>query len=582
MGTKPKTKGKSGKYFGIFSDDKKLNRLLTNVVDEIVDYAENQIGHLRQIAEIGRALSAESDINRLLEMILDEARSMSNADAGTLYILDRTKKHLSFKIMQNDTMNTRVCGTEADNIALEKVPLYVHEDGKEKPNYKNVSSYVALTGKTINIPDVYEAEGFDFDGPRKYDASTGYRSQSMLVIPLKNHEDKIIGVLQLLNALDPETNQIVAFSYDYQELIESLASQAAVALTNTQLIQDLKEAVETVRKLFDAFIKTIAVAIDKKSKYTGGHIKRVRALTMMIAKKINEQKEGPFKDIFFSKNQLEELELAAWLHDIGKITTPEYIVDKATKLQTIYDRIELVETRYQMIALQMENEFLREKLRILDNNKPSSEINLKEKELQGKLESLFYELDFLKSCNASGEYMIDEHVERIREIASKTYIQNGSPHPYLTDDEVYNLCIRKGTLTKEEVIVIQNHATMTLEMLKQLPFPREMQNVPDYAGGHHERLDGSGYPLGLPKADKTIPLQTRIIAVADVFEALTAKDRPYKKPMKLSEAVRILGFMKKDNHIDEDIYDLFISSGLYMKYAEKELSQDQIDLPGNQ
>lgn len=526
----------------------------------------NQQKYIKQLAEIGLALSAEKNISKLLEMIVDEARDLSNADAGTLYIVDDDKMHLCFEIMQNDTMKTRMGGTSGIEITLPKVPLYING----QPNHSNVSSYTALTGEIVNIPDVYEAEGFDFTGSRKYDSTTGYRSKSMLVIPMKNHENEIIGVLQLLNAKDIKTGELVSFFTEYVNLVASLASQAAVALTNTQLIQDLKN-------LFYSFIKSIATAIDEKSPYTGGHIKRVVFLTMMLAEEINKAADGPFKDIYFNEDEMEELRLAAWMHDVGKITTPEYVIDKSTKLQTISDRISLIETRFYLIAKLIENKYLNKKIKVLKKGENiKTETQRIDQELCDETGLLYNELDFIKTCNNPGESMDDDKITRIKEIAEKIYLLDNKKHYYLTEDEVKNLCIRKGSLTKEERKIIENHATMTLRMLKQLPFPRKLANVPEYAAAHHEKLDGSGYPRGL--TEKEMPFQSRIMAVADIFEALTAKDRPYKKAMKLSQAVKITGFMKKDKHIDPDIYDLFINNHLFYDYAKKEMIPEQVDV----
>ena len=370
---------------------------------EVKLYAEDQIKHVKQLIQIGLALSAEKNISRLLELILDGARDLANADAGTLYIIDEDKKNLRFEILQNDTMKTRMGGTSGITISLPKVPLY--RDGE--PNYSNVSSYTVLTDEIINIQDVYEAEGFDFTGPRKYDESTGYRSKSMLVIPMKNHENDIIGVLQLLNAQAPETGEVIPFSPEYVDFIASLASQAAVALTNTQLIEDLKN-------LFYSFIQSIATAIDAKSPYTGGHINRVVDLTMIIAEKINEIDEGPFKDVIFNEDELEELRLAAWMHDVGKITTPEYVVDKSTKLHTIFYRIYLIETRFQLIEKLLENDSLHRKNTLLQNGKnKESEIKLLDETLSDTRRTIREDLEFLKECNNPGEFMSDERLDRI-------------------------------------------------------------------------------------------------------------------------------------------------------------------------
>lgn len=546
-------------------EDKRLNKVLMTVEKEVKEYADYQLSHIEQLAQIGLALSIEKNIDILLEMIVDAARELTFADAGTLYLVDETTNCLKFQILQNDTMKTRMGGTSGIEVTLPPVPLEV--DGK--PNHSNVSSYCAITGDVVNIPDVYEADGFDFTGPRKYDEATGYRSKSMLLIAMRNHENDIIGVLQLLNAKDVDTNQIVSFSTEYVNLIGSLASQAAVALTNAELVKDLKD-------LLYSFIKSIATAIDEKSPYTAGHFGRVVDLTMMIAEKINGIKKGPFASMSFNDDEMEELKLAAWMHDVGKITTPEHVVDKGTKLETIFDRVDLVETRFNLIAKTIENEFLNKKLLLIEGEGLSSKKNAAlDEELKKRIDEINEEREFIVNCNTPKEFMDDEKLERLNSIAKKEFILLGKTHTYLTDNELYNLSIRKGSLTDEERQVIEGHASLTNKMLKQLPFPKKLANVASYASGHHEKLDGTGYPVGL-KADQ-LPLQARIMAIADVFEALTAGDRPYKKPMKLSQAVKILGFMKNDKHIDPDVLDLFIKEGIYKEYAERELRPEQID-----
>lgn len=541
------------------SDDRRLNQLLQSVVDEVKRYAEDQIEHLYQSARIGSALSAEKNIDRLLEMIVDEARALTNADGGTLYTVDTDRRYLRFKILQNDTLNVRMGGTSGVAITLPDVPLLK----AGKPNYSNVSSYVALTEKTVAISDVYEAEGFDFTGTRNYDRTTGYRSRSMLVIPLKNHENEIIGVLQLLNAKERDDGTVTPFSPETVDLVASLASQAAVAMTNTKLIQDLKD-------LLDAFIRSIATAIDEKSPYTGGHINRVVDLTLMIARQIDAARDGPFRDASFNPDEIEELRLATWMHDVGKITTPEYVVDKASKLQTIFDRIQLIDTRFHLIGALQENTRLARELQALRGVEQSTPPAFR---LPVDLQN---DLEFLHACNGSDAFMDDARIARVKAIGARHYTLKGQSHPYLTAHEIECLAIRRGTLTDAERKIVENHATMTLKILRQLPFPRRLANVPDYAGGHHEKLDGSGYPQGLKGQE--LPLQARIIAIADVFEALTARDRPYKEPMKLSRAIQILDGMKQDNHIDPDICDLFIQSGLFRQYAVRELHPDQIDV----
>jgi len=550
------------------SEDRKLGRMLQTVVKEVKSYAEDQLRQIRQLTDIGMALSGEKNINRLLEMIVEEARRISSADAGTLYILDNAANCLRFEILQNDTLGIRQGGAGGEAIQdMPSVPLY-NEDGQ--PNHANVSSHVALTGEAVNIPDVYQAGGFDFTGPKTYDQATGYRSQSMLVMPLRNHEEKIIGVLQLLNATDSESGETIPFLPENVGLVASLASQAAIALTNAQLIENLKE-------LFDAFIKSIATAIDEKSPFTGGHINRVVKLTMGIAEAINQADNGYFQNIRFTDDELEELRIAAWMHDVGKITTPEYIVNKTTKLDGLLDRVHLIESRFEIIRQSRKNEYLQKKLDLLEKSEHPGECREEcekfDQQMAAELAALTEELDLIRDINSDKQMATEETAQQVRDIAARTYRVDSREYPYLTDEEVKCLTIIRGNLLEEERRIIEHHAEMTHLITRELPFPERLRHVPEYAAGHHEKLDGSGYPRGL-KADE-IPLQTRIIAIADVFEALTAQDRPYKEPMEISQALKILGFMKKDGHIDEHIFDLFINNELYRRYCEEELTPEQ-------
>ncbi len=546
------------------SEDPQLAKMLQGVVTTIKGYADQQISHIKRLSEIGIALSSEKNLLNLLEMIVDESRNFCNADAGTLYLLNEEGQCLDFAIVQNDTMKTRM-GGRSGPITWPSVPLI--KDGK--PNHSNVSSYVALTGEIVNIPDVYEAEGFDFSGTKKFDAGTGYRSMSMLVVPMRNMDNEVIGVLQLINALNLDSKRPVPFLQKDVELIASLASQAAVAITNVQLYRDLE-------RLFDSFIQAIASAIDEKSPYTAGHIQRVQRLTMDIARAVNEVQEGPLKDVYFNEDQMKELAIAAWLHDVGKITTPEHVVDKSTKLEAIFDREHLIRCRFENIKKAIIIRHLQTRLESSrDCATEGIETAIPEEVFKREIEEIEEEVAFVAACNQPGEFMDDSKIERLRQIAQKRWKDNGSEVPYLTENELYNLSIRKGSLNNEDRKIIENHATVTYKMLSKLPFPKKLKNVPEIAAKHHEKLDGTGYPFG-SKADE-IPYQARILAIADVFEALTAKDRPYKKAMPLSQALKIMGFMRKDRHIDGDILDLFIQKKLYLEYAKRELNPEQID-----
>ena len=531
------------------SQDENLNTLLHSVVDEVTVYAEQLGGQIKKLSDIGRALSGVHDLNTLLEMIVDQARSFTKADAGTLYILEENT--LRFQIVQNDSLKIRMGGKTGDTIPFPPVEL------KES----NVSAYVAIKGEPVNIPDVYDTDLFDFTGPKKFDQSTGYRSKSMLVIPLKNHEDDVIGVLQLLNATNAINKEVIPFSKDYVNLSESLASQAAVAITNAKLISNMAE-------LFEAFVKVMATAIDEKSPVTGGHIRRVANLTLTMAEFINEHEDGIFKEKKFSPDQMYELRIAAYMHDIGKVTTPVEIVEKAKKLQTIFDRIHYVRLRMDYIIQKVKLEGQQIKINLLESGAVKTEVEKVEADLNNKIEELKEIRSFINKCNEPGEFLEDETLERLKKISQRTYLDNeGEEQPFLTEDELLNLSIRRGSITETERKKMQDHAAVTLRMLNQIPFTKKLKNIPNFAGAHHEFINGNGYPLGL-KGDQ-IPFEGRLMAVTDIAEALTASDRPYKKAMPLETVYRILRSMSEKGELDNDLVELFIDKEIYKLYQAK-------------
>ena len=532
-----------------FSSDENLNTLLNSVIDEVSNYAERLGGQIKKMSDIGRALSGVQDLNTLLEMIVDQARNFTNADAGTLYIVENNT--LRFQIVQNDSLKIRMGGKSGETIPFPPVEL------KET----NVSAFVALKGISVNIPDVYDTDLFDFTGPKKFDQSTGYRSKSMLVVPLRNHENDVIGVLQLLNATNPISNEVIAFSQDYENLSESLASQAAVSITNAKLIANMTE-------LFEAFVKVMATAIDEKSPVTGGHIRRVAELTLTMAEVIHDLDEGHFKDKTFSPDQMYELRIAAYMHDIGKVTSPVEIVEKAKKLQTIFDRIQYVRLRMAYISQKIKLEGQEAKIKILQNGSSPEKLNSIEKETLEKLIEIEEILKFINKCNEPGEFLDDEILVRLKEVSEKTYIDDaGEQQPFLTADELVNLSIRRGSITEKERQKMQGHAAVTLKMLKQIPFTKKLKNIPDFAGAHHEFLNGKGYPLGL-KGDE-ISFEGRLMAVTDIAEALTASDRPYKKAMPLETVYRILRSMVEGGELDPNLVELFIEKEVYKIYQKK-------------
>ena len=559
----------TGKQQSVLFSQAEISKLLESVPSNLRAYINSLQNQISNMSAIGLALSKEKDMDKLLEMILFEAKRISNADGGTLYMMTDNQR-LKFSIMITNSLNIHMGGTSGKEIPFYPVKLYM-DDGQ--PNKSMIAANAGLTGDTINIPDAYKAKGFDFSGTKAFDDKTGYRSKSFLTVPLKNHEDEIIGVLQLLNAQDIKTKKVIPFSDGVQKSVEALSSQAAVAITNKNLIKDLEV-------LFESFIKLIASAIDAKSPYTGGHCSRVPEITMMLAESVNDINEGPFAGIQFTDKEMYELKIAAWLHDCGKVATPEAVVDKGTKLETIYDRIHTVATRFEVLKRDEEIKFLKKQLKIQKDNSLSEN---EKKDALKKARSLYLkrikqQVDdkaFIEESNVGGEFMSKDRKDRVKKIASYRWKDNGSPKPFFTEDEVYNLCISRGTLTPEERKIINDHIVVTIDMLEQLPYPKHLRNVPEFAGGHHEKLDGTGYPKGLNHSEMSV--QAKIMAIADIFEALTARDRPYKKGKTLSQAMRILGFMKNDAHIDTELFEVFVKEKIYLKYAEAFLDAEQID-----
>ena len=532
-----------------FSNDSDLDTLLSRVVSDVKTYSVQLNSQLKKLSDIGRALSGEKNLNNLLAMIVEHACNFTNADGGTLYLLENNKLH--FKIVHNKSQSIHM-GEESD-IASRFPPIELKES--------HVSAYVAIHGNPVNIPDVYDSKLFDFTGPKKFDKASNYRSKSMLVIPMKNHEEDIIGVLQLLNAQDIESQKVIPFSPSYEHLTESLASQAAIAVSNVNLIDDIE-------KLFESFVEVMATAIDEKSPVTGGHIRRVANLTMVMAEVVHNKKEGIFQKFNFTPDKFYELKIAAWMHDIGKVTTPVEVIEKSKKLQTIFDRIQQVDLRLKYAIQKMKMEGLETKISLLEKGESTDTIKNLDSEIQKKIDEVSAIREFVLKCNEPGEFLENEKVERLKEIQLMTFLESdGTETHLLTEDELKNLSIRKGSITEEERQIMKNHAAITLDMLKKIPFTKKLKNIPHFAAAHHECLDGSGYPLGL-KEDE-IPFEGKLMAVTDVAEALTASDRPYKKAMPLENVYKILRIMAKERQLDHDLVELFINDNIYQMYLDQ-------------
>ena len=514
---------------------------------------------LDQLTELSVALGSSPDIVPLLDRILRVAKHMTDADGGTLYRPSADRMHLDFAISLNDTLGMVKGGISGNPIDMPGVPLV---DGDGLPNMSSVAAFSANSGEPVNIDDVYQTGDFNFLGMRSFDLAFGYRTQSILTVPMLDHEGGLVGVLQLINAKD-DSGAIRPFSGTDQRFIEALAAQAAVALTNGQLIVQLGE-------LLEGLVNLINIGIDEKSPYTGRHCQFVPELTMMLAEAVHAADKGPMAGFRMNDADRKELWLAGLLHDCGKITTPVHVVDKATKLETLFDRIHLVDTRFEVLLRDCEIRALKEKCI------PGADGAAIDARMAADMAALREDRDFLRAANVGGEGMAAEAQERVRRIAAYRYTgPGGAERDFLDEDEVANLTVRFGTLLDSERQIINNHIVVTIRMLESLPWPKHLKNVPEFAGGHHERMDGKGYPRGL-RGDQ-MSVQARVMAIADIFEALTARDRPYKKGKLLSESLHILGKFALNGHIDPDLFDIFVRSKTYLAFAHKHMDQWQID-----
>lgn len=517
---------------------------------------------LEKLLNITLSLSGERHIPTLYEHIIHAAQDLTHADGGTLYIVTEEggkPTGLKFEVIRNISLSLHQGGTSTHSINYPAIPLTL-PDGSM--NESNVCAYAYHHGRMINIPDAYQSGTYDFSGTRTFDKQFGYRSKSMLTVPLSNHAGDVIGVLQLINAQHPVTGTTIQFDSSLEPIVAALASSAAITLDNQLLLQGHRD-------LLDAFIRAIAQAIDAKSAHTSGHCQRVPVLTELMAEAACEEQTGPLKDFALDHNDWYELRVAAWLHDCGKLATPDSLLDKATKLHALSDRIETIQARFAALIAQTEARWLREQSAKSD---PASH-----EALRVAIEALREDCAFLERANLGGEFMRPEDQARVRSMADYVWHDHtGEPQPLLTSNEVEMLCIERGTLSADERQHINHHIDVTIQMLEALPFPKHLKRVPEYAGGHHEKIDGTGFPRGLTGEQMSWP--ARMMAIADIFEALTARDRPYKAPMPLSQALSILRGMRDRSHIDPDLYHLFLTHRVWDTYAQQFLLPEQLDV----
>jgi HD-GYP domain-containing protein (c-di-GMP phosphodiesterase class II)/DNA-binding response OmpR family regulator len=557
---------------------------------------------LNGLIETCIAMSMSRDRTALLQQLLGEGRHLLNCDGGTMYM-----------VTDHGTLRFEL-RTRSDSLPAVEIPMHDPDTGGPNENY--VSVYTALHNRAIRIDDVYAETRFDLSGTRAFDEASGYRTVSMLTVPIAPRGGSPIGVLQFMNAIDPSTGAIVPFDVEAGALVEALAAQTAVALDNMELV-------DSQRQLTESLIRVLATAIDAKSPHTGRHCERVPELAVRLAQAACDVSDGPLKHFAFrSEREWEEFRIGAWLHDCGKVTTPEFVIDKATRLDTINNRIHEVRMRFEVMHRDLEIDRLQAQV-------AGTWSEAREHAHQAALAGLKQDFEFVAHCNVAEEAMSDAAVQALARIGARRWTRHFDDRlglsaaelascaaepvqalpcsePLLADrprdlvprpdveqldpafgfrmdvpehlynrGELYNLSVRNGTLTAEERYKINEHMVHTVMMLERMPFPKHLRRVPEYASTHHERMDGKGYPRRLGPEQLSVP--SRIMAVADIFEALTAADRPYKKPKSLSDALGVMQRMA-GTHIDADIFNLFLRSGVYLEFAHRHLRAEQIDV----
>jgi HD-GYP domain-containing protein (c-di-GMP phosphodiesterase class II) len=581
-------------------------------VDDLATTMAVMKSSLQQFFEISKALSAEKDYRKLLEMILREACKVAHADGGAILITTDEDDALEIAILEDAATGAHYGGTSGVEPPFAAVPLEAEPGGIMHPD---LDAETARRGETIRIDDLMESREFNLTAVReRYGWSDGV-STSLLNVPLTDQKGEIVGILQLVNARSVE-GEVTAFDPEVVPSIEAVASDAAVAL-------DLRRMLQAQKDLLDAVILMVAGAIDAKSPYTHGHCQRVPEIAKMLAEAAHGATEGPLADFSLTDDEWYELHLASWLHDCGKLTTPEYVVDKATRLETITNRLHEIRTRFEVLWRDTEIEYLSTLA-----NDTADDVEAKTR-LERRLDEIRRDFEFITECNSGETQMNEARIERVRKIAAQTWMRHlddriglshdelerkrrtadpelpvaeplladkvehlvlrdgppfgDNPHGFTMDvpeylynhGEIYNLCTPRGTLTPEERFKINEHIVETINMLGRLPFPKELRRVPEWAGNHHEKLDGTGYPRRLGAGDLSV--LARIMAVADIFEALTASDRPYMPPKKLSSALEIMRSFRDEGHICPDLFDLFLTSGAFRTYGEEHLRPEQVD-----
>lgn len=563
----------------IVADDPSLDELFLSGVRafellEAKGRAENRGKWLRryryelgELINIARAMTTERDVNKLLGIILEKSRFVTGADAGSIYVVeDNADNNLS---------------NESGPVSLQRGPLLRFKlSQNESVNYdsreflmpistRSIAGSAVVSKKPINIPDAYDIPaGAPYGFDRRFDEKIGYRTKSMLTMPLISKRDEVIGVIQLINKKkDPEKKlftkqdveeQVVAFDERSEELLGMVAAQAGASLENAMLYDE-------IRKLFEGFVKASVEAIESRDPTTSGHSRRVADLTVELAKVVDAEANGPYKDASFSREDLRELEYASLLHDFGKIGVREKVLVKANKLYE--EKVDLIRARFDFIARSIEADMLRRKLSALEKGAPKSELDAYDKEYAERRAELDAAWHTIMQANeptvlAAGDFA------KIEQLAKETYFDMRGEMRFLLDsDEAVALSVKRGSLTPKEYDEITSHVVHTFKFLSNIPWGKAFRRVPTIAGAHHERLNGTGYPNRL-RAEE-IPVQSKMMSISDIFDALTASDRPYKKAVPVERAVDILEYGVKDQHLDPELVRIFREAHVWDRATKK-------------
>lgn len=542
-----------------------------------------------ELLSLNRNLVESEDHTEITEKVLRIATSACDAD-GCLFYSVNNNKFLNLEYIRINSLSLSSFGTE--NMAF--FPTIFLPDIKTQSS-RTAIEICAHNREALNIAKIYEHKDMDTSNLAKFDELNNYSTVSMLLIPLVDRRQNLIGIVQFINAMDNSGRPIV-FTLEKQQMLQSICALITINLENKTLRENYSQ-------LLESFIEVLARAIDAKSPYTGAHCQRVPIIARLLATAAVQEEDGELKDFEMSVDDWYTLHIASWLHDCGKVTTPEYVVDKATKLETINNRIHEIRNRFEILRRDAHIEYLKKRLQNTDTQEKL------QAEFVEKVKQLESDFDFVANCNIGDQELFDKDIIRLEQISKQQFTRyfnrmlglSWAEKDSIADHdlfakpalenllqdrpdqifggynrgELYNLEVRSGTINKEEREKINEHIVVTIDMLKALPFPKELSKVVEYAGAHHERIDGQGYPNGLTGDQMSIP--AKIMAIADIFEALTANDRPYKEPKKLSEVLKIMQEMKNTGHIDADLYEIFIRNRVYMDYAEQYIDKQQID-----